>query len=254
MTVGGTRRGPSILAFDIGLTNVKAVLFDADGRMLDRESLPYPTMRPAPDRVEQDPDDWLAAMVRVAQAVWARDPDAPARVAAISVTAHMHAVVCLGSEGRALGPALVLGDRRALGHAERLTRAVGATQVYTATGAELDASMPAAKMAWLLDQAPEIGSRARTFLSCKDYVRHRLTGDLLSDPIDACATSLYDIAAGTWWPPILEAIGVERGTTAGGPPTGFDRRDAAPRDGRHSGAARRYPGRRGWWRRRGGSR
>jgi xylulokinase len=72
----------------------------------------------------------------------------------------------------------------------------------------MDASMPVAKLRWLSHHAPEVHSRARSFLACKDWIRHRLTGDLLTDPVDACGTSLYDIERATWAPELVKLSGV----------------------------------------------
>ncbi len=205
----GTTASPLVLAFDVGLTNVKSVLFTADGRIEDRESVAYPTSRPGPDRVEQDPEDWWAAVVVGCAGLWARNRQASARVVAIGVTAHMHALVCLGPDGRSLGPSLVLGDRRAARQADAVTTLLGAGEIHAITGAEMDASMPAAKLAWLRENEPARFEAALSFLAPKDWLRHRLTGDVLTDPIDACATSLYDIRSGTWSRELCAAVGVD---------------------------------------------
>jgi xylulokinase len=73
----------------------------------------------------------------------------------------------------------------------------------------MDASMPAAKMRWIRDAEPDRWRATRAFLGCKDFLRHRLTGDLVTDPIDACATSLFDITSGTWSEALLAAVGTE---------------------------------------------
>jgi xylulokinase len=48
------------------------------------------------------------------------------------------------------------------------------------------------------------------FLCCKDTIRHRLTGDLLTEPVDACGTSLYDIQSRSWASELLALTGVRR--------------------------------------------
>lgn len=74
----------------------------------------------------------------------------------------------------------------------------------------MDASMPAAKIRWLRDVEPARWKATRTFLGCKDYIRHRLTGDIFTDPIDACATSLYDITRGSWSDALTSAAGADQ--------------------------------------------
>jgi xylulokinase len=120
----------------------------------------------------------------------------------------MHAVAAIDSSGASLGRALVLGDRRAAPGAEQITAELGADEIYRVTGALMDPSMPAAELLWLRRQGDRRWSQARAFLGCKDFVRYRLTGQVLTEPIDACATSLYDIRTGTWSSDLLRAVGV----------------------------------------------
>jgi xylulokinase len=198
----------TILAIDIGLTNCRTVLYSPDGRLLARASIAYPTTHPAAGRVEQDPEAWWRAVLDGLSQLRERAPGAVASVAAMSVTGHMHALVCLGDNGQALGPALVLGDLRSVPQAESITANLGLERIYALTGARMDASMPLAKLAWLREHAPAMHSQARAFLGCKDFIRHRLTADLFTDPIDACGTSLYDIHQRAWSPELAAQAGI----------------------------------------------
>ena len=65
--------------------------------------------------------------------------------------------------------------------------------------------MPAAKIRWLWGHEREAWSATAWFLGCKDYIRARLTGQVSTEPVDACATSLYDIGEAEWSAPIVEA-------------------------------------------------
>ena len=56
-------RDDLFLGFDIGTTAIKGALFDAEGRLVAHAGRPYPTLRPAPGVVEQDPREWTAGVV-----------------------------------------------------------------------------------------------------------------------------------------------------------------------------------------------
>jgi xylulokinase len=205
----GTDDAPLFICLDIGLTHVKAVLFDAGGALVDRESVGYRTHRPTADYVEQDPADWWVSLRRAISALRSRDPASVRRVAAVGVTAHMHGLVCQDAAGQAIGPAIVLGDRRATAEAAKITEDLGAAWIWRTTGALLDPSIPAAELSWLRRHDPERFRAADLFTSVKDHLRGRLTGDRLTEPIDACATSLYDIHARGWSSELLAEVGVE---------------------------------------------
>jgi xylulokinase len=208
MSVDAARSGDLVLAIDVGLTNCKAVLFDLDGRIVSRMAVPYETRRPTPDRVEQDPDAWWEAAIVAVRCVMAPETRRSRRVLAMGVTAHMHALACVDAKLRPLGPALILGDRRATGEADEITRDVGEEVVYRITGTVMDPSMPAAKIRWLWRNERERWSETAWFLGCKDLLRARLTGEVATEPVDACATSLYDLGRAGWSETIAEAARV----------------------------------------------
>jgi xylulokinase len=201
---------PLVLAIDLGLTNCKAVVFNADGEMVASASVPHPVYSPRPGNAEQDPERWWQTTCQATRALWDRRPELPAWVEAVSVTGQMHALVCLGHSGQALGNALVLGDQRAVGEANHIAAELGMQRIHTTTGARMDASVPAAKILWLRKNAPEICRAAQLYLGCKDFLRRKMCGDRSTDAIDACATSLYDIRSCTWWPDMLQVVGIEK--------------------------------------------
>lgn len=198
----------AILVFDLGLTNCKGIVFSAEGGILGRATKAYQTYYPQPGFVEQNPDDWWEATCQAASELWQLHPEQAAQIDAISVTGHMHALVAVGTSGRTMEQALILGDQRSMLAAEQISAELSLPAIYQITGARMDASMPAAKIRWLQLNAPKIHRDTTLFLGCKDYIRRLLTGDTLTDPIDACATLLYDIQKCAWSEKLLKAAGI----------------------------------------------
>jgi xylulokinase len=198
---------PVILVFDLGLTNCKSILFSADGTILARASSSYPTDHPHPGRVEQDPLDWWRAVCIATNQLWESHPSLASRVSAVSVTGHMHALVAIGRDGPSFPRAMVLGDQRSLEEAGQITRDLSQTAIYQITGARMDASMPAAKIRWLKRNEPGAFQKSILFTGCKDYIRYLLTGDHFTDPVDACAMSMYDLNGRSWSPILIESAG-----------------------------------------------
>jgi xylulokinase len=190
------------------LTHAKSVLFSSDGDVIAMASVAYPTRRSTADRVEQNPDDWWTALRTGVADVAGSDPEPLARVAAIGVTGHMHALVLEDAGRRPIGPAFVLGDRRALAEADATMSELGGAAIWHVTGATLDPSMPAAELRWLGMNEPARLAQAVLVTGVKDHVRGRMTGDRLTEPIDACATSLYDLRSRSWSPDLVAAAGI----------------------------------------------
>jgi len=176
---------PSLIGLDIGTTALKAVLIDATGRALDSFSQPYPMARPAPGAAEQDPEDWVGAVLAALAAFAARND--LAGLAAIGLTSQVNTHVFVGENGRALRPAITWQDGRAAADAAGLDAQVSEAQKLEWFGGPMpiDASNALSRMAFVARTEPAIWAATRHVLLPKDYVLARLTGELASDPISA---------------------------------------------------------------------
>src|SRR5262249_19915000 len=123
----------AVLGIDLGTSQLKALIRDADGRVLGRGRAGYQVSVPADDRAETDPGDWWRAARDAAREALAqahdRDGDG---IAAVGVTGQMHGVVLAAADGTPARPAILWLDRRAAAEAaeyrrlpERLTRPLG---------------------------------------------------------------------------------------------------------------------------------
>lgn len=188
---------PTILVLDLGTSRLKATLLTPDGVEQLHASAGYPTYTPAPNHVEQLPDEWWAAACSAARDLWAQGAD-PAGVAMISVTGQMHGVVAVDANNTPLYPCLTLRDRRAGAQAAHLRESVGVDHIYTLTGARLDASAPPAKFLWFREQSA-LWPRIHTYLAPKDWLRQHLTGGQpVTDVIEAAGMGVYDVIRAEW--------------------------------------------------------
>jgi xylulokinase len=200
----------SILIFDVGLTNAKTVLFSPEGGVLARASAPYPTHAPRQGWCEQETGDWWAALREGAAAVAARAPEAWKGVAGVSVTGHMHSLVAVDRDGAALGPAIVLGDNRGGSQVRDREAREGQGFFHRITGARLDTSIPFAKLCWIGEQDRDRWERASHWMSCKDFLRARMTGDRLTDPMDATGMGFFDLEKNQWSETLCSLAGLPR--------------------------------------------
>ncbi len=174
-----------LIGVDIGTSSVKAVLLGADGARLDAYGAAYPTRRPMPGQLEQDPQDWLAH-VTAALTRFAAHPLA-GRVAAIGVTSQVNTHVFCDSNLAPLLPGITWADGRAAGEAAVLDARLDTDAKVAALGAPIpiDASHALARMAWVRAQMPDVWTRSAHVLLPKDFVIARLTGQVQADPISA---------------------------------------------------------------------
>jgi xylulokinase len=173
----------TFIGIDVGSTAVKAGLFAHDGTLLAHFSRRYPTQRPGPGLVEQDPRHWIDGIRDGIDHVLAgRDA---ANVSAIGLCSQVNTDVFVDEAGTPLMPAITWQDVRAADAAAMLDASIAAEEKQAWWGAPMPigASHVLAKMRWMQEHNPEIWARTRTVLSPKDYCLRHLTGAVVADPI-----------------------------------------------------------------------
>lgn len=197
----------ALLGIDIGTTNVKAAIIDAESaRVLSSAGREVPMLTPGPGMAEQHPDDWWDALVNTMWMVLADAGVPPDGIAAIGISGQMHGVVLVDGQNRPVRPAITWADARTGSQlAALLSR--GGYEPY-APGPPA-AGFMALTLMWLARYQPKAIRGAETALCPKDYVRLLLTGQRATDPSDAAATWLFDVRRGRWSPELLGLCGLD---------------------------------------------
>lgn len=197
-----------IISHDLGTTGDKATLVDADGRVVAAVTTSYETDFGPRGRAEQDPSAWWSAVCSSSRALLDRVPGAREEVAGVSFSGQMMGAVLLDGAGDPVRPAVIWADTRSTTQAQQLCDRVGMEAGYRTTGHRLNATYSLTKAMWVRDTEPDVFARARHLVQAKDFVVHRLTGAVVTDPSDASSTNAYDQAAGAWSAELVEAAGL----------------------------------------------
>lgn len=197
-------RRPALLGIDLGTSSVKAVVTDPGGALLAQAREGYPVVHDHPGWAETDPLRWLSATtIAVRQVVDSTHTD----IRAVGLAGQMHGLVPTDVAGKPVRLAMLWSDSRAvaqLGAYHRLT-----SQVRARLANPLTPGMAGPMLAWLRDKEPETYQQSRWALQPKDWLRAQLTGQIWSEPSDASATLLYDVAADGWDKDVLDALGLD---------------------------------------------
>lgn len=197
----------ALLGIDLGTSQVKALLCAPDGTILGRGTAGYDITSPRDGWAESDPEQWWRA-VRTAVRQGA-ERAAPAEVSAIAITGQMHGVVLSKERTLVLRPAILWLDRRASAEASSYGRLSAAQLESLANAPSPGTAGPVLR--WLSVHEPDAYRSARWQLQPKDWLRFRLTGEAATDPTDASATLLYDMARDEWAYDMAEALGLRAG-------------------------------------------
>jgi xylulokinase len=192
----------ALVGVDVGTTAVKALAVSPTGEVLARAEREYPLSSPEPGWSEQDPEDW----VRAAEAALAELGDS----GPVGFSGQMHGLVCLDVAGNVLRPAILWNDQRTAAQCAEIEERVGQERLVELTGNRALTGFTAPKLLWVREHEPDVYARIAHVLLPKDYVRYRLTGDLVMDLADASGTLLLDVGARRWSDDVLAALDVPR--------------------------------------------
>lgn len=200
---------PAVLGIDAGTTAVKAVLYSLEGETLAAGHRAVSVVRTPDGGAESDIDAVWDAVVGAVRQALSLARSAQPDVVAIGVTGQGDGAWLVDVEGRPVRPAALWLDGRGADRVAAWQRDGRDAAVVAATGS---ASFPGT-LPVLLDgfaeTEPETLARAAHHLNCKDAVRHRLTGEVATDPSEASRTYL-DPATLAYSDEMIDALGHRR--------------------------------------------
>jgi len=199
-----------VLGIDVSTTATKAVLVGEDGTVRGTGAAEYPYNIPRPLWSEQDPALWWDGAIVAIRSVLASTGTAGSDIVAVGLTGQMHGLVLLDAADRVLRPAILWNDQRTAAECDLIRATVGPERLIAITGNDALTGFTAPKLVWVRDHEPEIWTRVAHVLLPKDFVRWHLTGGHAIDVADGAGTILFDLAARTWSPEIVEVLGIDR--------------------------------------------
>ena len=205
----------TVLTIDQSTSATKALLFDAQGELLDRASVEHKQYYPQPGWVEHDADEIYRNTLAAIQTVLGRNLGLRNDLTCLSITNQRETIVVFDrATGKPLYNAIVWQCRRGEPLCQELIDAGHEAQVHAITGLKIDTYFPASKIAWLFDHAPGLYARVRSgdaLIGTIDaYLIYRLTGGKVfaTDHTNASRTLLFDIHNLTWSGPLCALFNV----------------------------------------------
>jgi glycerol kinase len=207
-----------LLAIDQGTTSSRAIVFDADMRIVSLAQEEFPQLYPADGWVEHDPNAIWSTTLRTARRAFAEAEAKGGQVAAIGITNQRETTVLWEREsGKPIHNAIVWQDRRTADTCKRLAEDNLGDEVQQRTGLLLDPYFSATKIAWLLDHVAGARKLAEdgklAFGTIDSFLISRLTGNQVhaTDVTNASRTSLFNIRNESWDEELLRIFNVPPG-------------------------------------------
>jgi xylulokinase len=185
---------PLVAGVDSSTQACKVVVRDAESGALVREG-----RTSHPDGTEVDPEAWWVALQQAVDRAGGLED-----VAALSVAAQQHGMVCLDEDGLVVRPALLWNDTRSADAAAALVEELGGGQAWAdAVGSVPVASFTVTKLRWLAEHEPESARRTAAVCLPHDWLTWRLAGSpdldsLCTDRGDASGTGYWSTVSGSY--------------------------------------------------------
>ncbi len=194
------------IGVDLGSTNIKAAIYDAELRLVSRESVPVVYAREE-GFVEFDAEayvrDLCALIGRMVRQTGTKE------VRQIAFTGQAESLVLVDAEGRACMNAISWMDDRSAEECAELAARFPGDLCERVTGQQaVLPTWPATKILWLKKHRPDVIARTRTYMLLKDFVVFKLTGVKAADMSIATFSFYFDIYEKRYWANMLDAIGV----------------------------------------------
>lgn len=189
------------LGVDLGTSGMRCLLIDGHGAALGSAEASYAVSRPHEGWNEQNPHDWICAMITCCARLRADHEQEFAAVGGIGVAGHMHGATVVDEAGDVLRPCILWNDTRS--HQEAAS--LNATRMQEISSNTVFPGFTAPKLAWLAQHEPAIFARIDKVLLPAAYLNFWLTGEAACDYSDASGTSWLNVNACAW---SQEALGL----------------------------------------------
>lgn len=197
----------ALLGLDVGTTSTKAVLFDPMGKELARAASPsYKNFTPNPGWVEQDPEEiWRAVLSALRDVMSQVDK---VQVVALCMSAQSGSLLPADERGEPVYPLITWMDGRTESLVARWKSAGIETSVKPLSGWSLYPGLCLPTIAWLRENAPQTFAAARRYFSVNDFIAHRLTGEMISNPSNGGGMQFVDIGTAGWHEDLCALAGI----------------------------------------------
>jgi sugar (pentulose or hexulose) kinase len=188
-----------LLAIDNGTQSVRALIFDLRGHLVDKAQVDITSYQsPQPGWVENDPEEFWAALCQACQHLWANTRVPKSSIRGVVVTTQRASVINLDARGQPLRPAIIWLDQRRADTRPELAwwwelalRAIGMRDTIAYFAREAEAN-------WIAQHQPALWARTDKYLLLSGYLNYRFTGRFVDSVANQVGYIPFDYKRGRW--------------------------------------------------------
>jgi xylulokinase len=201
-----------LVGIDLGSTNLKAIVYDATGRVAARASRPTQRFNPDPERPElaiwKPEQIWGGVAESLREAV--SQLEDPTQIRGVAVTGMGMDGVPLDEQGRWLYPFISWHCPRTEPQHKWWLEHVGAERQFAVGGNQIWVFNTVLRILWMMENEPQILARTHKWVLIEDFVNFMLCGTLATDYSMASTTLLFDQRRQAWSDELVATSGIRR--------------------------------------------
>ena len=195
-----------MLGIDIGTTSTKAVLFSEQGEVFQQENIGYPLYTPDISTAEQDPEEIFNAVTSAIAKVMKHH--AHKKLSFVSFSSAMHSLIAIDENDEPLTPCITWADNRSEAWAHKIKDELNGHEVYKRTGTPIHPMSPLSKITWLVNERPEIATKAKKYIGIKEYIFKKYFDQYVVDYSLASAMGMMNLKKLDWDEEALMIAGI----------------------------------------------
>lgn len=195
-----------MLGIDIGTTSTKAVLFSEKGEVIQQENMGYPLYTPDISTAEQDPEEIFQAVLQAISNIMKHHSHK--KLSFVSFSSAMHSVIAMDENDQPLTPCITWADNRSEAWAHKIKNELNGHEVYKRTGTPIHPMSPLTKIAWIVNDLPEIASKVKIYIGIKEYIFKKFFDHYVVDHSLASAMGMMNLKTLDWDEEALQIAGI----------------------------------------------
>ncbi|WP_264739957.1 gluconokinase [Cytobacillus firmus] len=195
-----------MLGIDIGTTSTKAVLFSEQGEVIQHENIGYPLYTPDISTAEQNPEEIFSAVLQSIANIMKNHSDK--NLSFVSFSSAMHSVIAMDEDHQPLTPVITWADNRSEAWARKIKDELNGHEVYKRTGTPIHPMSPLSKIAWIVNERPEIARKTKKYIGIKEYIFKKLFDEYVVDYSLASCMGMMNLKTLDWDEEALAIAGV----------------------------------------------
>ena len=200
-----------LIGLDVGTSGAKCIMIDEAGKVIASSTQEYPLYTPRPGWAEQNPEDWWQGVVAGLRAILEQAKVDPADILGLSYSGQMHGLVALDENNAVIRPSILWCDQRTQKQCDWITEQAGGLEgLLKLTNNRMLTGYTGGKILWLRDEEPDNFAKMKVFVCPKDYIRYRMTGEIMIDVSDASGTGFFDTRNRVWSDELIRVAGLDK--------------------------------------------